>query len=46
MIGDNIAVMIVDIKGDRVQLGITAPMDVPIHRQEVYEVIHRNDDPK
>lgn len=38
MIGD-IEVQIVDIRGDKVRLGITAPADVPVHRREVYEAI-------
>jgi carbon storage regulator len=31
----------VDIRGDKVRLGIEAPNDVPVHRQEVYEAIQR-----
>jgi carbon storage regulator len=41
MIGDNIEVVIVDIRGEQVQLGISAPKDVPVHRREVYEAIVR-----
>lgn len=41
MIGDNIVVTVVDIRGDKVRLGIEAPNDVPIHRAEVYEAIQR-----
>lgn len=41
MIGDEIVVTIVDIRGDKVRLGINAPQDVPVHRQEVYEAIQR-----
>ena len=41
MIGDNIVVTIVDIRGDKVRLGINAPSEVPVHRQEVYEAIQR-----
>jgi carbon storage regulator len=41
MIGDNIEVVIVDIRGEQVQLGITAPKNVPVHRREVYEAIVR-----
>jgi carbon storage regulator len=41
MIGDNIEVVIVDIRGEQVQLGINAPRDVPVHRREVYEAIVR-----
>jgi carbon storage regulator len=41
MIGDEIVVTIVDIRGDKVRLGIDAPQDVPVHRQEVYDAIQR-----
>ena len=41
IIGDDIVVTIVDIRGDKVRLGINAPTDVPVHRQEVYEAIQR-----
>ena len=41
MIGDAIVVTIVDIRGDKVRLGVDAPQEVPVHRQEVYEAIQR-----
>ena len=41
MIGDDIVITIVDIRGDKVRLGIDAPTDIPVHRQEVYEAIKR-----
>ena len=41
MIGDDIVVTIVDIRGDKVRLGIDAPSAIPVHRQEVYEAIQR-----
>jgi len=41
MIGDDVVVTIVDIRGDKVRLGINAPQDIPVHRQEVYEAIQR-----
>jgi len=41
IIGDNVEVTIVDVRGDKVRLGITAPKDIPVHRREVYEAIQR-----
>lgn len=41
VIGDGIVVTIVDIRGDKVRLGIQAPPNVPVHRQEVLEAIRR-----
>lgn len=41
MIGDDIEITVVDIRGDKVRLGITAPSTVPVHRKEVYEAIQR-----
>ncbi|MBY0586065.1 carbon storage regulator CsrA [bacterium] len=41
MIGDDIVITLVDIRGDKIRLGIAAPPNVPIHRQEVYESIQR-----
>ncbi len=37
IINDNIIVMVVDVRGGRVRLGIEAPNEVPVHRREVYE---------
>lgn len=39
MIGDLIEITVVDIRGDKVRLGITAPLTIPVHRKEVYEAI-------
>lgn len=39
MIGDDIEVVVVDIKGDQIKLGIRAPRDVAIHRTEIYREI-------
>jgi len=39
MIGDNIEITVVDIRGDKVRLGINAPRQVQVHRKEVYEAI-------
>lgn len=41
MIGDDVVVTIVDIRGDKVRLGIEAPQSIPVHRQEVYDAIKR-----
>ncbi len=41
MIGDDVVITIVDIRGDKVRLGIEAPQNIPVHRQEVYEAIKR-----
>ncbi len=41
MIGEDIEVMIIDIRHGKVRLGITAPKSVSIHRREVYEAIQR-----
>jgi len=40
VIDNNIVVTVVEIRGDKVRLGIVAPKDVPVHRQEVYDAIH------
>jgi len=41
VIGDNVVVTVVDIRGDKVRLGIDAPIEVPVHRKEVLEAIQR-----
>jgi len=38
-IGDDVVITVVDIRGDRVRIGVQAPPDVSVHRQEVYEAI-------
>ncbi|MDX9910440.1 MAG: carbon storage regulator CsrA [Phycisphaerales bacterium] len=44
MIGDEIEITIVDIRGDKVRLGITAPTKIAVHRKEVYEAIRRENE--
>jgi len=41
MIGDDVEIIIVDVRGDKVRLGITAPKEIPVHRMEIYEAIQR-----
>lgn len=41
MIGDDVEITVVDIRGDKVRLGITAPRNIQVHRKEVYEAIKR-----
>ena len=43
VIGDNISIMIVEIRGDKVRLGIEAPRDISVHRREVYDAIKRKE---
>lgn len=42
VINDDITIVVVEIRGDKVRLGIEAPRDTPVHRLEVYEAIKRN----
>ena len=46
MIGDNVEITIVDVRGDKVRLGITAPKEISVHRREVYEAIQREKNEK
>ncbi|MFQ5502781.1 MAG: carbon storage regulator CsrA [Phycisphaerae bacterium] len=41
MIGDDVEITVVDIRGDKVRLGINAPTHIPVHRKEVYDAIKR-----
>ncbi len=40
VIANDIVVTVIDVRGDKVRLGIVAPKDVPVHREEVYAAIH------
>ena len=40
VINDNITITVVEVRGDRVRLGIQAPKEVPVHRLEVYKALH------
>jgi len=42
VINNDITIVVVEIRGDKVRLGVEAPKEVPVHRQEVYEAIQRN----
>lgn len=41
IIGDDIEITIIDVRGDKVRLGIKAPREVPVHRKEIYDAIQR-----
>ena len=41
---DDIVITVIDVRGDKVRLGFDAPKDVPIHREEVYEAIKRENE--
>jgi len=41
MIGDDVEITVVDIRGDKVRLGISAPRSIQVHRKEVYDAIRR-----
>ena len=41
VIGDDVEIVIVDVRGDKVRLGITAPKEIPVHRREIYDAIQR-----
>lgn len=43
VINDDITIVVVEIRGDKVRLGVEAPKEVPVHRREVFDAIHRAD---
>ncbi len=43
IINDDIAIVVVEIRGDKVRLGIEVPKEVPVHRREVLDAIRRNE---
>lgn len=45
VINDNIEIVVVEIRGDKVRLGVEAPKEIPVHRREVYEAILRSREP-
>jgi carbon storage regulator len=44
VINNDITIVVVEIRGDKVRLGIEAPKEVPVHRREVYDAIKRNEE--
>jgi len=43
VINNDISIVVVEIRGDKVRLGVEAPKEIPVHRREVYEAIQRNE---
>ena len=45
MIGNDVTVTVLGVKGNQVRIGVNAPKDVAVHREEIYERIKREEDP-
>ena len=43
VINNDITIVVVEIRGDKVRLGVDAPKEIPVHRQEVYDAIKRSE---
>ena len=46
VIGDDITITVLEVRGDQIQLGIQAPRSIPVHRWEVFRAIHEGDKPE
>ena len=46
VIGDDITITVLEVRGDQIQLGIQAPRNIPVHRWEVFRAIQEGDAPK
>lgn len=44
LIGDDIAITVLSVRGNQVKIGINAPKDVSVHREEIYQRIKQNED--
>lgn len=45
VIDDSIVVTVIEIRGDKVRLGVTAPREIDVHRDEIYKAIHGGEEP-
>lgn len=46
VVADNVVITVVEIRGDKVRLGIEAPKETPVHRREVFDALRRQDEEK